>query len=280
VPAASTSSPAGHYPVLIVRADDADGLHWFATVAEDPSRRHVLTVPPGVVEIGPASLDGTVIVTSGTRLLFAGLRGDVLTVDRGVDLGRLGLGPASPACSGPDGSVAVANEETLALTLVPRTGSAVPVDVPDALGECAWLGDGHLLVDREGDRLLSADPLTGRALPVAGGAGRHPSTGGGALSLVDRSGAPRVVVRSAGLAGPDGTELGTALFEIRAAPGELISRAQLSPDGGWLAVEVILDPEAAAERRLRLYQIAEGAPRLATEIPLAPGERVILMPAP
>ncbi|MFI5254427.1 MAG: hypothetical protein ACHQ15_03080 [Candidatus Limnocylindrales bacterium] len=278
-PSPSASASAPRYPVLLIRADEADGLRWFATDPGDPTRRHPLAVPAGVTDLGPAAADGSVALTSPSLLVIAVLRGGALVATRTVDLGRLGLGPASPACRGPEGSVTIADEATLALTVIPAAGSAIAIDVPDALGECAWLPDGRLLAVREDDRLVVADPRTGRARAVGGGSGRHPTTGGGLLALVDRSGPTRVVLRAAGLGGPSGITLGPADFVIDPGPDELITRAELTPDGTWLAVDVTLDPEGSAARRLRLYRLGAGGAILATEVPLGSGEQVIVMPA-
>ena len=273
-----SSSPTGRYPVLIVRVEDVDVLHWYVTSSADPSQRRRLAAPPGDVELGPAATDGTVPLTVGSSLLLAALRGDDLTIERTIDLGRLGIAASTPACLGPGPRVAVADHEALALTVVAADGPAVPVTAPDALGECAWLDDGRLLLDREGDRLAVADAGTGTVHVVSGGSGRHPSTGGGLIALVDRSGHTAVVVLDGDLGGPDGTVLGSPRFTIDPAPDELISRAQLSPDGGWLAVEAILAPEGDALRRLRLYEIASGVPVSKVEIPLGPGEQVVILP--
>ncbi|MGH2407105.1 MAG: hypothetical protein ACRDF7_03355 [Candidatus Limnocylindrales bacterium] len=286
VTTAPTPSPSatGSYPLLIVRVEDADGLHWYATLPDDPSRRHAIAAPLGAVEMGPAAPDGTVPLTVGSTLLLATLHGADLTVERTVDMAAVGVGPGAPACIGPGPSVAVADTETLALTIVPVTGAAVPVAAQDALGECAWLADGRLLLSREGDRLAVADDVTGTIRAVAGGSGRYPSTGGGLLALVDRSGsalgAARVVVRSGALTGTARSGLGAPRFTIEPGPNELISRASLSPDGAWLAVEVVLDPDGAGQRTLRLYGIVGGGAQLAREVALGPGEQVIVLPAP
>jgi hypothetical protein len=231
------------------------------------------------VVIGPAGADGALVLTSASQLLFATLTGDDLRVTGTVELGGLGLTAGEPACLGPDRRVAIADPETLTLTVVSADRAPVEVDVPDALGECAWLDDGRLLVVREGDRLSAVDPATGNATIVTGGIGRHPSAAGGLLSLVDRSGPPRVIVRRGVLAGSDGLALGRAIFVVEAGAGELIARAGLSPDGGWLAVEVIVDPESAAIRRLRLYRVEADSANLVREIGLGAMEQVIVLPA-
>jgi hypothetical protein len=283
-----SASTADAYPVLIVRADLPDGLHWYVTAPDDPGRRLPLTVPPDLVGLGPATSDGFLALASATRLLWATVSQDrpgddgaaTLTVVQAADLGALGIGAADPACVGPGGAVAVADRETLALTVVTKAGAATGIRVPDALGECTWLDDGRLLADREGDRLVAVDTATGVARPVSGGVGRHPSAGGGLLSLVDRSGAARVVVRGATLGGPAGLALGPILFGIDAAGDELITRATLSPDGGWLAVEATVDPEAAAVRWLRLYRVSAAGASLAAQVRLGAGEQVTPMAGP
>ena len=283
---ASTASPATgeRYPVLIVRAEDAGTTRWYVTAPDDPARRRALIVSPEVVAVGPAGADGALVLGSPTQLLFATLGGGAaigeLTVVRAIDLRGRGVAPGSPACVGPNGRVAMADLETLALTVVSPTRAAVAVAVPDALGECAWLDDGRLLVDREGDRLVAVDPATGLGRPVDGGGGRHPCTGGGLLSLVDRSGRARVVVRAGELGDAAEPALGPILFVVGTAVNELISRATLSPDGGWLAVEVTVDPESAAVRWLRLYRVGAAGAEFVGAIRLDAGEQVTLMPAP
>jgi hypothetical protein len=283
-PAVSPSTPSpltgGRYPMLIIRADEATGPRWFVTLPEDPSRRRPLAVPADALEVGPAGSDGILVMSSSTHLLFVALDGDVSTVIRNQDLGRLGVSPGDPACIGPDQSVAIADRETLALTVVSRRNVAVAIDAPGALGECAWLADGRLLAVGDGDGLIAWDPLTSSGRAVSGGGGRRPSTGGGLLSLVDRSSVPRIVVRSGRLGGHDELELGTSLFEIEAGPDELISSAQFSPDGGWLAVEVTVARESAMARWLRLYRVDGAAAELATQVRLEAREQVSVLPAP
>jgi hypothetical protein len=239
-----------------------------------------LSVPPDVQAIGPANTDGMLVLMSSVQLRYAAFDGNAVIVTRSIELDELGLTAGEPACFGPDRRLAVADPETLALTVILADRTPVAIDVPDALGECAWLGDGRLLVVREGDRLAAADPTTGLARAVTGGTGRHPSIAAGLLSLVDRSGPASVPLRDGSLGGPGGLALGPTIFAIEAVSGELIPRAGFSPDGGWLAVEVILDPESAAVRRLRLYRVGEGSLDLVIEIGLGPREQITLLPAP
>ena len=54
----TSSQPAGRrYPVVIIRADAAEGLAWFATTPEDPSRRQPIGAPLGEVAMGPAAAE-------------------------------------------------------------------------------------------------------------------------------------------------------------------------------------------------------------------------------
>jgi hypothetical protein len=231
------------------------------------------------VQLGPAALDGSILLTVGATATVARLSGDELVPIRVVDLGAVGLGASVPGCLSEAGAIAVADADTLGLTALPPDGRAVPIEVPLSLGECAWLEDGSLVLSAEGDRLVAWDAGTGNELPLAA-TGRHPSSGGGLVSVVDRSGPrPVVVVRAINPAQEDPDPLGPERFRILTGPDELIANAQLSPDGGWLALTLDVGPEGATSRRVRFYRVTVAGPEAVGEIPLGEREQVTLLPA-
>ena len=87
------------------------------------------------------------------------------------------------------------------------------------------------------------------------------------------------VLREATLRAGDPATLGPERWRIAPGEAELITKAQLSPDGTWLAVELVEGPEGTSSRRLRLYRLTNTGPQLATDLPLGDREQVVLLPA-
>lgn len=278
-PALVTPDAADRLPAMIIRADLDDGLRWWVTSPGAPLARRPLAVPVGDVQLGPAAVDGTILLTVGASAVVARLNGDELAPMRVVDLRTGGLGASVPGCLSAAGAIAVADADTLGLSVLPPDGRAVPIEVPLSLGECAWLEDGSLMFSAEGDRLFAWDAGTGDELPLAA-SGRHPSSGGGLVSVVDRTGPqPIVVVRATNTVPEDPDPLGPERFRILTGPDELIANAQLSPDGGWLALMLEVGPEGATSRRVRFYRVTVAGPEAVGEIPLGEREQVTLLPA-
>jgi hypothetical protein len=278
-PTVATPDAADQVPAMVVRADLDDGVRWWVTSPGAPLARRPLAVPAGDVQLGPAAVDGSLLLTVGTTAATARLSGDELATIRVVDLGAQGLGVSIPGCLSEAGTIAVADADTLGISVLPPDGGAVPVEVPLSLGECAWLENGSLVLSAEGDRLFAWDAGTGNELPLSA-TGRHPSSGGGLVSVVDRSGPrPVVVVRATNPVQEDPDPLGPERFRILTGPDELIANAQLSPDGGWLALTLDAGPEGATSRRVRFYRVTVAGPEANGEIPLGEREQVTLLPA-
>lgn len=279
-PALVTPDAADRLPAMIIRTDLDDGLRWWVTSPGAPLARRPLAVPAGDVQLGPAAVDGSILLTlGGATAAVARLGGDELTPMRVVDLETSGLGASVPGCLSAEGAIAVADADTLSLSVLPPDGRAVPIEVPLSLGECAWLEDGSLLLSAEGDRLFAWDARTGDELPLAA-SGRHPSSGGGLVSVVDRTGPrPTVVVRATHPVEEDPDPLGPERFRILTGPDELIVNAHLSPDGGWLALTLEVGPEGATSRWVRFYRVTVAGPEAKGEIRLAGREQVTLLPA-
>ena len=276
---AVTSDAADRIPAMVIRADLDEGVRWWVTSPGAPLARRPLAVPAGDVQLGPAAVDGSILLTLGATAAVARLSGDELAPMRVVDLGAGGLGASVPGCLSAAGTIAVADTDTLALSVLPPDGRAVPIEVPLCLGECAWLEDGSLVFSAEGDRLFAWDAGTGDVLPL-GASGRHPSSGGGLVSVVDRSGPrPVVVVRATNPVPEDPDPLGPERFRILTGREELVANAQLSPDGGWLALMLEVGPEGATSRRVRFYRVTVAGPEGKGEIALGGREQVTLLPA-
>lgn len=277
-PAAATAR-ADLGPAMVVRTDLDDGVGWFIAAPGKPDERRPLGVPEGDVQLGPATADGSILLTMGQRAVSARVIGDELVPERVVDLGP---GPSAvlvPGCLAPDGAMALADGETLRLTVVLPDGSTRPIDVAQSLGECAWLDEATLVISAEGDRLLAWQRGTGLVSDL-GVQGRRPSSGGGLVSVIDRSGShPIVVVRDAARAGAGDGSLGPERFRLAAMPDELITNAQLSPDGGWLTVTLEVGPEGGASRWLRFYRVTAAGAEPAGAVPLADRDQLTLLPA-
>jgi len=278
-PAVVTPDAANHHPAMVIRTDTDDGVRWWVTSPGAPPVRRPLAVPAGDVQLGPAGVDGSILLTLGATAAVARLSGDELAPVRVVDLGAGGLGASIPGCISEARTIAVADAETLGISVLPPEGGAVPIEVPLSLGECAWLENGSLVLSAEGDRLFAWDAGTGTELPLAA-TGRHPSSGGGLLSVVDRSGPrPVVVVRATNAVREEPDPLGAERFGILTGPNELIANAQLSPDGGWLALTLDAGPEGTTSRRVRFYRVTVAGPEATGEIQLGEREQVTLLPA-
>ncbi len=277
LPTLVTPDAADEIPALVIRADLDDGVRWWITAPGAPLARRPLAVPAGNVQLGPAAVDGSILLTVGATAATARLSGDELAPVRVVDLGAEGLGASIPGCLSEAGAIAVADADTLGISALTPDGGAVPIEVPLCLGECAWLENGSLVLSAEGDRLFAWDAGTGNGFPLAA-TGRHPSSGGGLISVVDRSGPrPVVVVRAANPRQEDPDPLGPERFRILNGPDELIVNAQLSPDGGWLALTLDVGSEGATFRRLRFYRVTVTGPEANGEIPLGEREQVTLL---
>lgn len=279
-PAVVTPDAADQIPAMVIRADLDDGVRWWVTSPGAPMARRPLAVPAGDVQLGPAAVDGSILLTlGGATAAVARLSGDELAPMRVVDLETSGLGASVPGCLSAEGAIAVADADTLSLSVLPSDGRAVPIEVPLSLGECAWLEDGSLVFSAEGDRLFAWDAGTGDELPLAA-TGRHPSSGGGLVSVVDRTGPrPTVVVRATHPVEEDPDPLGPERFRVLTGPEELVANARLSPDGGWLALTLAVGPEGATTQRVRFYRMTVAGPEAKAEIPLGGREQVTLLPA-
>jgi len=274
-----TPDAADQIPAMVIRADLDDGVRWWVTSPGAPLARRPLAVPAGDVQLGPAAVDGSILLTVDATAAVARLGGDELTPMRVVDLEASGLGASIPGCLSAEGAIAVADAGTLSLSVLPPDGRAILIEVPLSLGECAWLEDGSLVFSAEGDRLFAWDAGTGDELPLAA-TGRHPSSGGGLVSVVDRSAPqPIVVVRATDPDPQHPDPLGPERFRVPTGPEELVTNARLSPDGGWLALTLAVGPEGATTQRVRFYRMTVAGPEAKAEIPLGGREQVTLLPA-
>ncbi len=86
-----------------------------------------------------------------------------------------------------------------------------------------------------------------------------------------------VVVRQATLTA-DGV-LGAEVGRVQGRGTERVVNAQLSPDGGWLAVSLERDGTAGIEGRLRLFRVDERSLTEVDDVPVAIGARLAVLPA-
>lgn len=278
-PATGASDPADALGAMIIRGDFDEGVRWWVTSPGDPLTRRPLAVPPGEVQLGPAAADGSVLLTLPDRVVVAQLVGDELRPLRSMDLADDGLGPSLPACISTGKAFAVADAETLAITVMSLEGPAVPLRAQLSLGECAWIDETRLVFSAEGDRLFAWDHESGEAVQLDA-PGRRPSSAVALICVLDRSGPrPAIVVRETRPSAAALDILGRERFRIESEADETIANAQLSPDGGWLAVISDVGPEGAATRRLRFYQLLATGPERVGDVPLAAREQITLLPA-
>jgi hypothetical protein len=257
-----------------MRSPGSSGATWWVTRAGRPDLRSPLALPFTDADLGPSSPDRQVMLVTADRIVLASVVAATLTETSSVPM------PAGqrlePACFGGDGRALLADAETL--ELMELNGSRVRplTDVGFTLGECAPLADGRTLVAVEGGGLVAVrDDAT--SIPIVGLLGRHLSGGGGRLAVTDPSterGATVVRQATVSETGVLGPEIGL----VAGRYGERIVDAQLAPDGGWLAVTVEGEVDAAPVARLRLYRVAEDGLTEVSDLEIAVGTRIALLP--
>jgi len=280
----STARPPGPTPTarwsgpprLVIRSTSPAGVIWSVTERGRPQRRSPLQVPYQDTELGPAAADGSILASTDGQLL-------VLTVD-GSSLAVTAAAPAPPgqvllpACFAGDGRPVFADAETLTLVELSPAGIVPFTDVAFTLGECAPLADGRTLVAVDGGGLV-ARRLGGPSTPIAGIAGRRLSGGGGLVAMTDPSSEPgEAVVREATVS-EDGV-LGAEIGRVAGRGTERVVNAQLSPDGGWLAVVLERETDAEPEARLRLYRVASDGLTQVSDLAIEVGAQITVLPSP
>ncbi|MET1231924.1 MAG: hypothetical protein ABWY52_03625 [Candidatus Limnocylindrales bacterium] len=243
-----------------------------------PERRSPLAVPFAAAELGPASPDGLILATTGDRVLVLKVSGSTLTPTESAPMphGQTLL----PACFGGHGRPVFADAESLTLVELTDDRTRPFSDVEFTLGECAPLADGRTLVAVDGGGLV-ADGADGSSTRVVGIRGRHLSGGGGLVAMTDPASELGAAVVHRATVSNDGV-LGTEIGRVAGRGPERIVNAQLSPDGGWLAVVLAIetgaDPEAEPDARLRLYRVSDDRLTRLADLVLEVGARITLLP--
>ena len=268
------SDSVGDTPAIVLRVPLATGFGWELLEAGAPERRVPLRPPSREAELGPATADGRILMTANGQVVVVAVDGDSLT--------PLGAWPMpagttlAPACFDDHGRPILADTETLALVMLTASGFEPLAAMTTALGECAVLADGRTLVSVEGGQLAAIDDDAAIA-PIIGTLGRHLSAGGGLLAMTDPSSELGHVVVRHGTVTADGA-LGAEVGRVQGRGAERVVNAQLSPDGGWLAVSLERQGAAGVEGRLRLFLVDGEALTEVDDVPVAIGTRSAVLP--
>lgn len=261
-------------PRIVMRSPGSSGATWWVTEAGRPDLRSPLAMPFADADLGPASPEGRILLAAADRIVLASVVASTLVPAASV---RVSAGlRLEPGCFGGDGRAILADAETL--ELVQLDGDAVrPLpDVGLTLGDCAPLADGRTLVAIEGGGLVAVRDGA-PSVPIVGLLGRHLSGGGGRVALTDPSDErAQATVRQATVS--EAGVLGAEIGRVPGHGGERIVDAQLSPDGGWLAVTVEGEVDAAPVAWLRLYRVSENGLTMVTDLEIEVGTRIALLP--
>jgi hypothetical protein len=273
VPPTAGAGTAG-FPRMLIRSASPAGATWWVTERGQPDRWTPLQLPIRDGDPGPAAPDGRVLMAGGGRIIVGRIDGSALQPisSQPMPVGRALL----PACFAGDGRVVLADAETLEL-IEPVDGGIEPyADVAQVRGACAPLDDGWTLVALDGGGLV-AIRAGSLPVPVRDALGRHLSGGGGRIALTDPSTEQGAAVIRRATVSEDG-RLGAEIGRVMGRGAERVIDAQLSPDGGWLAVTLEGAADTVPGARLRLYGVTGDGLTQVAELELAVGTRVTLLP--
>ena len=273
-----TTATIGQVPRIVVRLPptEASGSTWWVTEAGHPDRRAPIAVPFADLELGPASVDGSILATTVAQALTVRLEGPELVTTSSVPL-SVGH-PLVPACYAGDGRAVFADAGSLTLVTL-SDGVVEPFGaVPFTLGECAALADGRTVVATDGGGLVAVGP-EGASTPIVGALGRHLSAGGRWLFMIDPSAEFGEAVVREGTVSEDGS-LGAVVGSIADGRAGRIVDARSSPDGRWLAIVLEDGTPTASGARLRCYRINKDGLTAVTETVLEVGARITVLADP
>ncbi|HVQ22531.1 MAG TPA: hypothetical protein VMT36_04610, partial [Candidatus Saccharimonadia bacterium] len=225
------------------------------------------------LDLGPASVDGSILATTAAQVVTIRLDGPALITTSSLPLP--GVEPLVPACYAGDGRAVFADADTLSLVTLSEGGVEPFGAVAFTLGECAALADGRTVIATDGGALVAVGP-DGAAVPIVGTRGRHLSSGGQRLFMIDPSqefGA--AVVREGTVS--EGGSLGAVVGAVAGSPAWRVVDARPSPDGSWLAVVVERETATEPEARLRVYRVGTDGLAMVTESAIEVGARLTVL---